>query len=1133
MSFSSSPRTRALIVAALLVLGMIPAALVAADPPSATVGPSTPDAHWEGPDRTAKTDGSTDGQCTADNADPVPDGFCDDFYLDVSPDVDGSYLSTHQTAIDLTVLGLAPGEDVDVYVYDVNGTEVATSGNPGGAELATIDCPNAGAAPYKVRVVYFVTVDDGIPATPGYSADATFSSTDGTCTQEPDGGPATFVDNGIAFGPAAIVSTQFLGSEPQVTIERRHANTPASAGIDPNRVFIDWPLSSRSGIGQLHRSLDGGETFRVLFDPLCANRSRPNCATSGGGDTENDVNPISGHLFFSDQEVLANEALAMSADHGDSFLSQTAVANGTTGTDRQWIAVTDNTATIPGTDRVIEGFLVYHVSPSHYVQAIDATGLPIPQPVPQLNNVAQSGQLRVDNNPASPGHGWIYQPYIGSAQGGGTWVATAPSAGYALPTSWHPSRVTSSSTTSFPWVSIDAAGNAYLVWDTGGAIYYSYSRIDDPANDPRQNGTPGTSWSPRVKVSAPQVGSAVFGEVIAGDAGRIAIAYDGTEMFTGEPDDAGEDVLWNTYAAVIPNALSATPSVYTGRVSHRSIHMGDVCTGGLGCTTDTTADRSLLDMIDLSFDESGRVGVVFTDNYSTFQEVPLSEDETPFTHFARQVAGPSVLASRGTVSVSIPAGHRTDPAGDATWPNRAGAANLPAMDATEVAIGMENGDIVARLSLADPSAAAMARDLAAYNAASSGLGCQPATACLADRLQYVVRFSSARELYHLSADFTPGSGLRFFGGRLDANDKVVAEASPTATFAAGYHTDAGVAVSGAIEGSTLVLRAPASSFGLQSGDRVFSVTGFTAAGPSEATEITIGRIMRTVDATPPADATLSNVVTGPDLTVADLRAGGSTAPKGGDKVAVTAVITNSGNRSAAASKTEITVDGKVLATLDTPAIAAGASATVSATWDTRGLNGDHVLVATADRLGSVAEVREDNNVARRTVTVRGNKVTNGSFETPSSGGTGPAAWTPSSSGAGTTAWSSGGTDGGRAATITGNGGNVALAGMPTWTSDPIAVTGGQVLTLRASVLAANTSSAPAIGLAYLGAAGQVLDTVRLIEVPKLVSGSRVLETDLTVPAGVAQVRVVLSGFAASDLATKGSVTFDEVGLYGP
>jgi hypothetical protein len=36
---------------------------------------------------------------------------------------------------------------------------------------------------------------------------------------------------------------------------------------------------------------------------------------------------------------------------------------------------------------------------------------------------------------------------------------------------------------------------------------------------------------------------------------------------------------------------------------------------------------------------------------------------------------------------------------------------------------------------------------------------------------------------------------------------------------------------------------------------------------------------------------------------------------------------------------------------------------------------------------------------------------------------------------------------------------------------------------------------------------------------------------VTIPAGVANVRVVLKGFAATDTATQGTVTFDEVGLF--
>ncbi|CAN5334974.1 hypothetical protein BH24CHL10_BH24CHL10_02170 [soil metagenome] len=40
-----------------------------------------------------------------------------------------------------------------------------------------------------------------------------------------------------------------------------------------------------------------------------------------------------------------------------------------------------------------------------------------------------------------------------------------------------------------------------------------------------------------------------------------------------------------------------------------------------------------------------------------------------------------------------------------------------------------------------------------------------------------------------------------------------------------------------------------------------------------------------------------------------------------------------------------------------------------------------------------------------------------------------------------------------------------------------------------------------------------------------------LDEQLTIPAGVAEVRVVLKGFAATDLRTRGTVTFDDIGLF--
>jgi PKD repeat protein len=290
-------------------------------------------------------------------------------------------------------------------------------------------------------------------------------------------------------------------------------------------------------------------------------------------------------------------------------------------------------------------------------------------------------------------------------------------------------------------------------------------------------------------------------------------------------------------------------------------------------------------------------------------------------------------------------------------------------------------------------------------------------------------------------------------------------------------------------------------------------------------------------------ATVSITVTGaPDLVISDLTTvnntggGGGGKPRAGDKVTIQATVENRGSAEAAASEVGFALDGQPMAgsPVATGALGAGDSATVTLTWDTRGVKGDHQLRAVADAGEDVVESLEGNNGATLDVSVRGNKVTNGDFEQEDDAGTAPEGWTASSQGAGTTEWSEdGGADGSRGASITGNGGSAVLQGVPTWTSDPIDVTAGEILDLRVTVSTDGVSSAPGVGLTYLGAAGQVLDTVRLISVPLATDGLATLEESVTLPPGVVRVRVVLFGFSATDLRTAGTVTFDDVGLYGP
>src|SRR5207249_1472212 len=135
----------------------------------------------------------------------------------------------------------------------------------------------------------------------------------------------------------------------------------------------------------------------------------------------------------------------------------------------------------------IEAFLSYHIpAAGEYVQGIDQNGLPISQPVAQIQNVGQSGQSRVDNT-SGPGHGWIYQPY--RDLNGAYQVATANSQGagtdsWQAPTGWQVNHITDDVPTVFPWLALDSDGNAYAVWVTAGLMYYSFSPIDDKANNP-------------------------------------------------------------------------------------------------------------------------------------------------------------------------------------------------------------------------------------------------------------------------------------------------------------------------------------------------------------------------------------------------------------------------------------------------------------------------------------------------------------------------------------------------------------------------------------------------------------------------------------------------------------------------
>jgi len=261
----------------------------------------------------------------------------------------------------------------------------------------------------------------------------------------------------------------------------------------------------------------------------------------------------------------------------------------------------------------------------------------------------------------------------------------------------------------------------------------------------------------------------------------------------------------------------------------------------------------------------------------------------------------------------------------------------------------------------------------------------------------------------------------------------------------------------------------------------------------------------------------------PDLTVTGITATQS-RPK---VVTLSATVANIGT----AAATNVVVrffNGSVKIADATTSVAAAGTATVSVTW-TGAANGDHSIVVTADPDNLIVEKDETNNTAKRFITITGNKVSNGSFE--QSGGTSPAGWTPSGGTSYSTS-SPSAVDGKAAVAVLAD----AVTGQSgEWVSGIIEVTAGTVYDLAMTVTAVNApTAAPSLRVSLLGPTGTVTSAITALAAPAGgTSAATQLIGQVTIPAGVSQIRLILAGFAPADLRPAGSVWFDDIWLWQP
>ena len=166
-------------------------------------------------------------------------------------------------------------------------------------------------------------------------------------------------------------------------------------------------------------------------------------------------------------------------------------------------------------------------------------------------------------------------------------------------------------------IATDTESNAYNVWVGSNQGVYMSRSTDS-----------GESWEQEsTRISPVEVISATFPHTSAGDPGRIAITYLGSEdaealgqpNIDGEPWDgnahyATTNVSHYLYVTYSLNALDENPIFHTQKISPDPVQVGSICLNSGDCrSNEGGSNRNLLDFNDLHIDLEGRVYIAFAD----------------------------------------------------------------------------------------------------------------------------------------------------------------------------------------------------------------------------------------------------------------------------------------------------------------------------------------------------------------------------------------------------------------------------------------------------------------------------------------------------------------------------------------
>ncbi|MGN6332102.1 MAG: sialidase family protein, partial [Motilibacteraceae bacterium] len=528
----------------------------AAAPADGSVNDTATSTSWTaGPFAVANLTGTL-GQVTCSAATP-----CDDFTLSVGTST--AFAGSHQLKVDISWANSAA--DYDLYVLDASGNVLQTSASSSDPETVLLP---ATAGTYSVRIVPYTPLGDTVTGT------------------------ATLVDTASTSGTGGAAQP---GSPTYATYAAPESLPGAHEAGEPS-IGNSW----KSGATLYQSYLN---TYRVTFDdatsPAKATFADATASLTNGcpqGDTQS-LDPIlftdhaTGRTFES--QLAGKAALTCYTDDDGKTWAPSQGSGINSGVDHQTLGggafPAGDLGPLPTSSYKNA---VYYCSQdiADASCAVSRDGGTTFGPAVPMYSLLDCGGLHGHVKVAPDGTVYVPNKGCGANQA----VVVSEDAGTSWSVRPDPASLAGDSD---PSVGIGAKGSVYLGYQNkDGTPRIAVSRDK------------GKTWLYDQNVGAALgIKNVVFPTVVAGDDDRAAFAFLGTTTGGNYQDATTFTGVWHLYVATTYDGgqtwstVDATPT--------DPVQKGSICTGGTTCGQ----DRNLLDFIDSTVDEQGRVLVAFAD----------------------------------------------------------------------------------------------------------------------------------------------------------------------------------------------------------------------------------------------------------------------------------------------------------------------------------------------------------------------------------------------------------------------------------------------------------------------------------------------------------------------------------------